>query len=112
MIKRKRRKNPLEGNILIIKMLIMENQTFCQSCSMPLDKPELFGTEKDGSKSKEYCIYCYQNGALMNPNMTLDEMKTLVKTQMEKMKIDAGVINLAIGSLPNLKRWRAKMASL
>jgi radical SAM superfamily enzyme len=90
----------------------MENKIFCQSCSMPLDKPEMMGTEKNGTKSKEYCIYCYQNGAFMNPGMTLNEMKTLVKTQMEKMKIDTGIINMAVSSLPNLKRWRAKMASL
>ena len=73
---------------------------------MPLDKPEMLGTEKDGSKTKEYCTYCYQNGAFINPNMTLAEMKTLVKEQMEKMKIDAAVINMAVSTLPNLKRWK------
>ncbi|HEU5363925.1 MAG TPA: zinc ribbon domain-containing protein [Hanamia sp.] len=88
----------------------MENKTFCQSCSMPLDKPELLGTEKDGSKSHEYCLYCYQDGAFINPNMTLPEMKTLVKEQMEKMKIDTGIIDMAINSLPNLKRWRTVSA--
>ena len=90
----------------------MESRNFCQSCSMPLDKPELLGTEKDGSKSKEYCTYCYQKGAFMNPGMTLDEMKRLVKTQMEKMKMDAGIINMAVNSLPGLKRWRTKTYSL
>lgn len=75
---------------------------------MPLNKPEVLGTEKDGSKSNEYCTYCYQNGSFINPNMTLDEMKTLVRTQMEKMKMDAGVINMAVSSLPNLKRWRTE----
>ncbi|MFM9910301.1 MAG: zinc ribbon domain-containing protein, partial [Chitinophagaceae bacterium] len=79
---------------------------------MPLDKAELLGTEKDGSKSKEYCTYCYQNGAFMNPNMTLEEMNVLVKTQMEKMKIDARIISMALTSLPQLKRWKARMASL
>ena len=88
----------------------MENKTFCQSCSMPLDKPELLGTEKDGSKSHEYCLYCYQDGAFINPNMTLPEMKTLVKEQMEKMKIDTGIIDMAVNSLPNLKRWRTVSA--
>lgn len=87
----------------------MENKNFCQSCSMPLDKPELSGTEKDGTKSKEYCLYCYQNGEFINPGMTLEEMKTLVKEQMEKMKMDTGIINLAVASLPGLKRWRSKM---
>ena len=90
----------------------MESKNYCQSCSMPLNKPELLGTEKDGSKSKEYCTYCYQNGSFVNPNMTLEEMKTLVKTQMEKRKIDSSIINMAVSSLPNLKRWTTKMVSL
>ena len=83
----------------------MENKNFCQSCSMPLDSPELLGTEKDGSKSQEYCKYCYQKGAFINPGMTLDEMRVLVKSQMEKMKIDTSIINMAVTSLPKLKRW-------
>lgn len=84
----------------------MENKNLCQSCSMPLDKPEMMGTEKDGSKSNEYCVYCYQNGAFINPNMTLEEMKILVKEQMGKRKINTNLINMAVSSLPNLKRWR------
>lgn len=90
----------------------MENKNFCQSCSMPLDKPEMMGTEKDGTKSNEYCTYCYQNGAFVNPDMSLNEMEVLVKEQMEKRKIDTNIINMAVSSLPNLKRWRAKIASL
>lgn len=81
-------------------------EKICQSCSMPLDNPELVGTEKDGTKSKEYCVYCYQNGAFMSPKMTLDEMKMLVREQMEKRQIDVSIINLAISSLSHLKRWR------
>jgi predicted amidophosphoribosyltransferase len=84
----------------------MENKTFCQSCSMPLDNDKLLGTEKDGSKSHEYCTYCYQKGAFINPEMTLDEMRNLVKAQMEKMKIDSSVIRMAVNSLPGLKRWK------
>jgi hypothetical protein len=88
----------------------MENKIFCQSCGMPLDKPELLGTEKDGSKSHEYCLYCYQDGAFVNPDMTLPEMKTLVKGQMEKMKIHTEIIDIAVNSLPDLKRWRTASA--
>lgn len=86
----------------------MENKSLCQSCSMPLERPEMFGTEKDGSLNKEYCIYCYKNGAFLNPGMTLDEMKVLVKEQMTKLKIDNSVINMALSSLPYLKRWSKK----
>ena len=84
----------------------MENEFFCQSCSMPLDNPELQGTEKDGSKSKEYCRYCYLQGEFTKPGMTLKEMIAQVLTQMEKMKIDSRATDMAISSLPNLKRWK------
>ncbi len=84
----------------------MENTLFCQSCSMPLQNPELMGTEKDGTKSRDYCTYCYQGGDFIDPGMTLEEMKILVKEKMEEMKMDAGIINLAVNSLPTLKRWK------
>ncbi len=90
----------------------METNNLCQSCSMPLDKLEMFGTEKDGSKSKEYCTYCYQNGAFINPHMTLADMKIIVKEQMEKRNIDKRIINMAVNKLPNLKRWNVVPASL
>ncbi|MDH7594145.1 MAG: zinc ribbon domain-containing protein [Methanomicrobiales archaeon] len=34
----------------------------CQSCGIPLRRDEDFGTELDGSKSKEYCFHCFQMG--------------------------------------------------
>ena len=38
-------------------------EKFCQSCGMPMgDTNELFGTEKNGEKSADYCKYCYENG--------------------------------------------------
>lgn len=86
----------------------MENKTFCQSCSMPLDDAEMRGTEKDGSKSHEYCKYCYQDGAFVNPNMTLKEMRSIVVTQMQKRNIDQKIIDMAVNTLPHLKRWTAK----
>ncbi|WP_373720418.1 MULTISPECIES: zinc ribbon domain-containing protein [Bacteroidales] len=39
-------------------------QKICQSCGMPLKKdPNLGGTNADGTLSKLYCSFCYQNGA-------------------------------------------------
>jgi hypothetical protein len=73
---------------------------------MPLDNPELPGSEKDGSKSQEYCKYCYQHGAFINPGMTLKEMSSVAITQMEKMNIDSKTIDIAVSSLPHLKRWK------
>ena len=84
----------------------MEPKLFCQSCTMPIDNLADRGTEKDGSKNSEYCKYCYQNGALVNPNMTFEEMKSLVTNQMQKMNLPADIISKSVKSLPYLKRWR------
>lgn len=90
----------------------MQYKNICQSCSMPLTQAALLGTEKNGSKNQEYCIYCYQHGAFVNPAMTLAEMTALVKTQMENMKMEPDIIDIAIASLPSLKRWKTRMSSL
>ena len=84
----------------------MEPKIFCQSCTMPIDNIADRGSEKDGSKSSEYCKYCYQNGALINPTMTFEEMKSLVIAQMKKMNLPPATIEKSVKSLPDLKRWR------
>jgi transcriptional regulator with XRE-family HTH domain len=44
----------------------------CQSCGMTLYSDDVKGTEGDGSKSEDYCVYCYGSGAFLRP-MTLEE---------------------------------------
>ena len=72
---------------------------------MPLTDPELQGTEKDGSKSKEYCKYCYQNGAFTHPGISLEEMISSMTSKMEKDKIPEDIIETAVSRLSHLKRW-------
>jgi hypothetical protein len=81
---------------------------FCQSCGMPMSEPVHFGTEKDGSKSEEYCSYCYQNGAFIDESITLEEM-----IEFSAQKIDeAGIMPYSEARkmtgefLPELKRWK------
>ena len=51
----------------------MEKETiFCQSCGMPLTD-DVLGTNADGSKNEEYCIYCYKDGAFTG-DFTMEEM--------------------------------------
>jgi len=87
----------------------MADKHFCQSCSMPMDSPELFGTEKDGAKNSEYCKYCYANGGFTNPNLTLEEMIEHMKQRMEKDRLPEDVVEVAINRLPFLKRWRSNI---
>ncbi|WP_018616417.1 zinc ribbon domain-containing protein [Segetibacter koreensis] len=84
----------------------MDPQMFCQSCTMPIDNINDRGTEKDGSKSSEYCKYCYQNGAFINPDMTMEQMKSFLAAQMPKMNIQADIIEKSLNILPYLKRWQ------
>jgi hypothetical protein len=40
---------------------------------MPIDKEELFGTNADGSQNRDYCIYCYKDGAFTDNAKSLEE---------------------------------------
>ena len=87
---------------------------FCQSCGMPLTE-ELLGTNADGSKNEEYCIYCYKDGKFLQ-NFTMDEM-------IEHCAQFVGEVNKGlpqpitreeyIGQMkmyfPHLKRWRKEI---
>lgn len=84
----------------------MYPELICQSCTMPIDNMADRGTEMDGSKSTEYCRYCYKGGNMVEPEMTLDQMKELVEKQMRKIKLPEGIIHQSLKALPHLKRWQ------
>lgn len=46
---------------------------FCQSCGMPMQTADLFGTNADGTLNQDYCCYCYKDGAFVQ-DCTMDEM--------------------------------------
>ena len=74
---------------------------------MPLKKdPEGGGTGKDGSRSKKYCSYCYENGAFVNPDMTADEMQVLVKGKLKEMGFPGFLAGMFAKRTPRLERWR------
>lgn len=52
----------------------MTERPFCQSCGMPMDVPgSEYGTERDGTRSRDYCSYCYRDGAFTT-DWTMEEM--------------------------------------
>ncbi len=80
---------------------------FCQSCSMPMEKPEDFGTLANGLKNNDYCNHCFQNGEFTEPNVTLQEMQECATKHMIE---DAHMPKeqaewVANGFIPTLKRW-------
>lgn len=38
-------------------------ENICQSCAMSLKEERYFGTNSDGSKNEDYCIFCFKNGS-------------------------------------------------
>lgn len=81
--------------------------TICQSCAMPMQAPEQFGTEAGGSPSGEYCCYCYQGGAFTAELTLAQKQEKLVALAIErKFMPEADARQLADTVIPTLKRWR------
>lgn len=85
----------------------MEKVFVCQSCSMPIEKDEIIGTNADGSKNNDYCIYCYKDGKFTDNISTLEEyieysLQFAEQTGMTKEEMKEYCKNV----LPTLKRWK------
>ncbi|MBI2459397.1 MAG: zinc ribbon domain-containing protein [Parcubacteria group bacterium] len=79
----------------------------CQSCGMPLKRDEKGGgTNYDRSKSKMYCSKCYENGKFTTPNMTVEEMRTLVKEKLKESGFPGFLAGLFTRNIPKLERWK------
>ena len=79
----------------------------CQSCSMPLKKsPNGGGTNSDGTISKMYCAYCYENGQFKQPNCTAEEMQAFTKGKLIEMGFPGFLAGLMTKGIPLLKRWK------
>jgi len=81
-------------------------EKYCQCCGMPMgETDEMYGSELDGIKSKDYCKYCYENGkftfngsmedmielcvpnmASANPNMKEDEARDAMREWFPTLK--------------------------
>ncbi len=84
---------------------------FCQSCGMPLSE-ETAGTNADGSKSYDYCIYCHKDGAFTG-DFTMEEMAQYCSMFVDEYNKHTGqnltscqYKEVLLQFYPTLKRWR------
>ncbi|MDG5815891.1 zinc ribbon domain-containing protein [Chitinispirillales bacterium ANBcel5] len=89
-------------------MDMQQKGPFCQSCAMPMQKPEDFGTEATGVRSNDYCVYCFKDGTFTAPDITKEQMIEFCVTLMDKEGImpkhkASAMLNEVI---PKLKRWQ------
>ena len=92
-----------------------KEQRFCQSCGMLLTE-EVLGTNADGSKNEDYCMYCYKDGQFLQ-DCTMDEMIEhcaqfvgAVNEGLEKPITKEEYIGQMKMYFPHLKRWRQELA--
>ncbi len=84
---------------------------------MPLEE-KTCGTNADGSKSKDYCMYCYKDGAFTG-DFTMEEMVEYCSMFVEEYNKNTGQ-NLTACQYkevlrqfyPSLKRWKGDDADL
>ena len=84
------------------------NMKFCQSCGMPMTPETEYGTEANGSKSPDYCSYCYQDGKFTG-DMTMEEMIDFCTPFMAKSNPDITpeqAREQMFRFFPMLKRWK------
>ncbi len=64
------------------------------------------GTEIDGSKSEKWCKLCYQNGAFVGVDCTLDQMKEIVDKALKENGRGRLMRWMVQKQLPRLERWK------
>lgn len=84
---------------------------FCQSCGMPLTE-DIIGTNADGSKNRDYCIYCYKDGVFTS-NFTMEEMVEFCSQFVEEYNKNTSqnisreeYKKILREFYPTLKRWQ------
>ena len=84
-------------------------EKYCQCCGMPMGTTdEMYGTNADGSKSEDYCKYCFENGAF-TADCTMDEMIEACVPHMASANSGMSedeARKMMKGFFPKLKRWK------
>ena len=78
----------------------------CQSCGMPMQKNEDFGTNTDGSKNEEYCHFCYKEGRFTDEGITMEEkIKKNIEMAKKMGMPEEKAREMTNNIIPKLKRW-------
>jgi len=81
-------------------------QKICQSCAMPLENPEQFGTNADGSVNQDYCIYCYKDGKFID-DVSMEEYIDMCSQYGEQAWMTNEKMRAyCTERFPTLKRWK------
>ena len=78
----------------------------CQSCGMPMENESLYGTNADGTKNSDYCIYCYKEGKFLQ-DCTMDEYIEMMVPFAAQANMTGDEMRAYCENVfPTLKRWK------
>jgi AraC family transcriptional regulator len=77
----------------------------CQSCAMPMDAPEKFGTEADGSQNADYCCHCWKKGKFAYTSTLAQAVESNIPWWKEDGESDDDARAKIMEVFPTLKRW-------
>jgi hypothetical protein len=91
-------------------MLGVPKGPVCQSCSMPLEKPDDFGTSAQGLPVTDFCRHCFAEGSFVDPFISeaamIERCAGFIASQGDVGPAQAQALMTAV--IPTLKRWRAQ----
>lgn len=100
-----------DRNVIEVTGGSSENAPVCQSCGMPLTDEALHGTGADGSRSADYCRYCYQGGRFSRDETVEDMIESCIPFMTEGGAMTEAEARKKLSEeLPRLKRWRKDTA--
>jgi len=67
-----------------------------------------YGTNHDGSKSKEYCHFCFKSGGFTDEGITMEQkINKWVELGVSQLCMtEKQARDMANGIIPHLKRWK------
>lgn len=99
-------------DISVNSLLDLNEVPICQSCAMPMQKLEDFGSDNDKSICIEYCNHCFQEGKFTH-NRTVEEMIEFNLKFLDEFNKENGTNytedearNILKLHLVTLKRWK------
>ena len=78
----------------------------CQSCAMPMTDESVYGTNKDGSKNSDYCIYCYKDGKFLQEATMQEYIEMMIPFAEQAHMTQKQMREFCEKVYPTLKRWK------
>ncbi|MGF6375937.1 hypothetical protein M2140_001007 [Clostridiales Family XIII bacterium PM5-7] len=83
----------------------MNQNLICQSCSMPIKEESHIGTNLDGSRNQDYCVFCYKDGAFLQDVSMEEFIENSLQFSAEVGMSREEMREYCKATLPKLKRW-------